>query len=157
MRAVCFTRFIEWSFNLKDKFPPEAKGELDAYLSVDIKGLGAHWQRYHGCFLYYSLRYNSNLIISMKTPQGAIFLRRRMPTIALEGGYSESYEELVEDATLLLEGSRGRIGAVILVKIDPVAPGQGPIKSGFVEVHIYDQENKKRIQYKTRMVSFSLP
>jgi hypothetical protein len=41
------------------------------------------------------------------------------PTIALEVGYSENDEDLVADATLLLNGTEGETGLVILIKVDP--------------------------------------
>ena len=46
------------------------------------------------------------------------------PTIALEVGYSESYEDLVGDARLLIEGTGGRISLVFLIKMDPLGPGE---------------------------------
>jgi len=45
----------------------------------------------------------------------AIPPRKKMAHCAIEVGYSEPYEKLLEDATLLLEGSEGKIGLVILI------------------------------------------
>jgi hypothetical protein len=38
-------------------------------------------------------------------------------TIVVEVGYTEKYEDLLEDASLLLEGSSGRIECVLLIKL----------------------------------------
>jgi hypothetical protein len=67
---------------------------------------------------------------------------RAWPTIALEVGYSESYEDLVEDARLLLEGTRGEIGLVFLIKVDPLKPEETRIQNGFFAIWIYDFEEK---------------
>ncbi|KAN0071043.1 hypothetical protein V8E54_010474 [Elaphomyces granulatus] len=78
---------------------------------------------------------------SRKTPDASIFpgiKRRKKPTICLEVGYTESYEKLLRDADLLLEGSTGKIGRVILVNIEPLTKGETEIKEGFVEVWKYD-------------------
>lgn len=104
-----------------------------------------------------SLRHNGNPSIdfSKKTPDGALFVEGRVwPTIVLEAGYSESYEDLLEDATLLLEGSEGRIGFVILVKLEPLRDGDNQIRSGFVELHYYNSDSRTRAQYRRRLVSF---
>ena len=75
----------------------------------------------------------------MKITDAAVFVRGRLwPTIAVECGYTESYASLKEDAKLLLEGSEGRIGKVVLVKLDEIGPG-GDIGSGFVEVWEYER------------------
>ncbi|CRG92523.1 hypothetical protein PISL3812_09584 [Talaromyces islandicus] len=96
---------------------------------------------------------------SKKTPDIALYpMGRPLPTIALEVGYSETYQDLVADATLLLEGSNGSIGLVILVKLQPPPPAnQYDILQGFVELHIYDQEAKRRIQYQSRMTLYPPP
>lgn len=60
------------------------------------------------------------------------------PSVALEIGYTESYDELQADVDLLLEGSQGKIRVVILVKIDPLGPNDTHCQAGFVEVHEYD-------------------
>lgn len=63
--------------------------------------------------------FNVYLIISTTTPDGQLYLpvRKRWPTIALEVGYSETYRDIKRDMQLLIEGSRGDTGCVILIKI----------------------------------------
>jgi hypothetical protein len=78
------------------------------------------------------------------------------PSIALEVGYSEPYEKLLEDVTLLLEGSKGRIGLVILIKIIPLEGNETVIQSGFIELYTYDQEEHKGVKQSGRMVRFLL-
>ena len=59
-------------------------------------------------------------------------------------GYIQSYEKLLRDTTLLLDGSEGRIGVVILVKIEPVDLRDNmdaSIKKGFIEVWGWDFQN----------------
>jgi len=46
----------------------------------------------------------------------------------------ESYESLLEDVALLLEGSRGRIGFVVIIKLSPLGSRQTTMQSGFLEV-----------------------
>uniref|UniRef100_A0A093V3X8 tRNA pseudouridine synthase A n=1 Tax=Talaromyces marneffei PM1 TaxID=1077442 RepID=A0A093V3X8_TALMA len=79
-----------------------------------------------------------------KVPDGAFYpsLGRKWPTIALEVGYAESYEDLVRDATLLMEGSKGKIGLVIIVKLQPLEADETEIQKGFVEVWAYNYERK---------------
>ncbi|KAN0081941.1 hypothetical protein V8E54_003239 [Elaphomyces granulatus] len=70
-----------------------------------------------------------------KTPDSTIFPRDTgWPTICLEVGYSETYKDLLEDASLLLDGSAGAIGRVILVKVEPLAQNSTGFTNGFVEV-----------------------
>lgn len=57
------------------------------------------------------------------------------PSVALEVGYTEPCKRLLSDADLLLEGSEGRIRVVILVKLQPLGPGETSVQSGFVELH----------------------
>ncbi|KUL91930.1 hypothetical protein ZTR_01439 [Talaromyces verruculosus] len=75
-----------------------------------------------------------------KQPDGGLFIppSRDYPTITIDTGYSESYEKLVRDAEILLDGSNGEIGIVILVKLTPLKPGEHRISHGFVEVWWYD-------------------
>ncbi|KAK9481638.1 hypothetical protein V1527DRAFT_479033 [Lipomyces starkeyi] len=49
---------------------------------------------------------------------------RKWPTMALEAGYSESYDALIDDMDLLLQGTQRRIGLVIVVKIEPLHPAR---------------------------------
>jgi hypothetical protein len=78
------------------------------------------------------------------------------PTIALEAGYSESHDALIEDTKLLLEGSEGRIGLVIVAKLEPLKPDETEIQNGFIQVYKYDQETGGIARYGGRMVRFSL-
>ncbi|KAN0086956.1 hypothetical protein V8E54_000644, partial [Elaphomyces granulatus] len=78
------------------------------------------------------------------------------PSIALEVGYSQPYDSLLEDASLLLEDSDGRIGLVILVKLVPLKDNERTIQSGFVELYTYNKETHKRVKWKRRMVRFLL-
>ena len=80
---------------------------------------------------------------------------RRWPTVALECGYSELYEDLRQDATLLLVGSEGRIGRVILVKLDRIGES-GAVENGFVEVWQYDSESGAATKRGDRYVRLSL-
>lgn len=82
---------------------------------------------------------------------------RIFPTIALETGYSESEEKLKEDAHVVLNGSTGKVGVVILVKMTPVAPGQTMPQDGFVEAWGYNRSNNgiRKIWY--RKVLFPPP
>jgi hypothetical protein len=82
-------------------------------------------------------------------PDGAFYpsLDRKWPTIALEVGYTESYEDLVQNALLLLKGSKGKIGLVILVKLQPLEEGETAFESGFVEVWGYDCDSRKCIKF----------
>ena len=73
-------------------------------------------------------------------------MNRKWRTVALEVGYSESYENLVQNATLLLRGSRGRIGLVNLVKLQPLKEDEEEIQKGFLEVWAYDHERKNRFR-----------
>ena len=61
---------------------------------------------------------------------------RSWPTVALECGYSQSYEDLSRDATLLLVGFEGRIGKVILIKPDRIGES-GTVENSFMEVWEY--------------------
>ncbi|KAK9368233.1 hypothetical protein V1509DRAFT_609751 [Lipomyces kononenkoae] len=83
---------------------------------------------------------------SAKDPYAGIYPRgRKWPTMALEAGYSESYDALVDDMDLLLQGTQGRIGVVIVVKIEPLAPGETEIQNGFVQVYEYDQKLNRSV------------
>ncbi|CUS10607.1 unnamed protein product [Tuber aestivum] len=56
------------------------------------------------------------------------------PTVAFEFGYAEPYNQLKEDAKLLLEGSEGQIAKVIVIKLEPLQEEETEIQKGFVEV-----------------------
>lgn len=58
----------------------------------------------------------------------------KWPTIALGAGYSEDEVDLVRDSEILLKGSSGKIG-VVLVKIAPLSsakqsPSRATLKHG---------------------------
>ena len=65
---------------------------------------------------------------------------------------SESYESLVEDATILLEGSKGRVGLVSIIKIFPLKPRETTLQKGFVEVWYLDPLTSKAAKRQNRMV-----
>src|SRR5438034_7834770 len=96
---------------------------------------------------------HSNSSSSEKDPVAGIYPRgRKWPTIAIEAGYSESYEALIWDAKLLLEGSEGRIGLVIVAKLEPLKSNETNIQNRFVQVYKYDQETGRMARYSGRMV-----
>ena len=74
------------------------------------------------------------------------------PTMALEAGYSESYEALLEDTDLLLKGTEGSIGIVIVVKLEPLKANETTIQNGFVQAFKYDRSTNGRVRYGGRMV-----
>lgn len=65
---------------------------------------------------------------------GVVPARQFRPSIIFEVGYAERYKDLKEDVKILLEGSRGEITTVIVIKIEPLAEGETEIQEGFVEV-----------------------
>ncbi|KAI9034887.1 uncharacterized protein KD926_005163 [Aspergillus affinis] len=75
------------------------------------------------------------------------------PATAFEIDDSEQYDDLKCDADLLLQGSEGQIGTVVLVKLDPLRNNQTCVQSGFVEIYTYDSESGKSRQRGKRMVS----
>ena len=80
-----------------------------------------------------------------------------MPTIGLEAGYSGCDDDLLDDATLLLGGSGEAIGLLaIIVQVQPVTRGQPSVPSGFVEVHKFGQQTRKRVKVGHRMASASI-
>ncbi len=72
----------------------------------------------------------------------------------MEAGYSESYDVLIEDTKLLLEGSEGRISLVIVVKLEPLKSNETEIQNGFVQAYKYDRQMNRRVRYGGRMVKF---
>jgi hypothetical protein len=98
----------------------------------------------------------SNPRISKKDPDSAIYPKNRVwPTISFECGYSETHTKLLEDVDLLLEGSEGRIGFVIVVKIEPLKPDETQIKNGYVERYCYNFRTGKRSKVGERLVRHS--
>lgn len=98
----------------------------------------------------------SNLTwISKKNLWAALCVKtRKLPPIVLELGYGESDDELLNGTDLLLEGSKGRIGYAIVVKIETLAPGEREIQDGYVELHKYSRDTGKRVKIGSRMVNF---
>jgi len=96
---------------------------------------------------------NFLIYISHKTPQRTDFSTETVrPTICLEVGYPEPYQKLLQDADLLLEGSSGGIGGIILIKLEPLASNASEITQGFLEVWKYDAvTGKKNIVEKRRL------
>jgi len=95
---------------------------------------------------------------SKKEPDAATYPRgRKWPTIALEAGYSESHNALIEDTKLLLEGSEGRIGLVIVAKLQPLKSNETELQNGFVQVYSYDQETGKIARYGGRLQLYPPP
>lgn len=72
----------------------------------------------------------------------------------MEVGYSESYEDLTQDARLLLEESTGNIGTAILIKIQPLMPNEQNIKTAFLQAYHYDPVKGKGVPRGGREVSF---
>ena len=63
----------------------------------------------------------------------------------MEIGYTESIEDLREDANLLLEGSFGAIGIAIVIKIKPLKSQQQMIQPTFRScINIISQQQKKK-------------
>lgn len=79
---------------------------------------------------------------------------RPWPTIALEMGYSETHDALMNDADLLLEGTRGNIALAINVKIEPLGPDSKQTQKGYVELHKFDAGTRKRERIGERQVTF---
>lgn len=50
-----------------------------------------------------------------------LFSCKNMGTIALKASYSEFYSDIIDDMKLLLEGTKGTIGLVMLVKLDALS------------------------------------
>lgn len=61
-------------------------------------------------------------------------------------------ELLVNAENLLLNGSRGAIGVVIIVKIEPLRQNEETLKSGFVEVYYFNKETGEKNVYGERLV-----
>lgn len=74
------------------------------------------------------------------------------PTILLETRYGESDEDLISGTNLLLEGSKGKTGLVIVVKLGELTSGDQEIQNGYVELHKYNQDTVKRVRVGERQV-----
>ena len=69
---------------------------------------------------------------------------RLRPTVVFEFGYAERYEDLKNDVKLLLEGTQGGIIRAIIIKIEPLRPGETTIQEGFVEVWGFANDKAKK-------------
>ena len=69
---------------------------------------------------------------------------RLRPTVVFEFGYTERYEDLKDNAKLLLEGTQGKIIKVIIIKIEPLLTGETTIQKGFVEVWSFANGRAKK-------------
>lgn len=79
-------------------------------------------------------------------PDCAIFVSTlTYPTIAMEIAYTETYEDLKENARLLLEGTAGEISVAILVKIVPLRSDESHIQSAFVQLYEYSSTQNRAI------------
>ncbi|KAH8424781.1 uncharacterized protein LDX57_002524 [Aspergillus melleus] len=79
------------------------------------------------------------------------------PGLAFEFGYTESFEDLKQDADLLLRGSEGRIETVIIVKLDPLRANETRVEGGFVEIYVFDPESGESRKRGQRMTLYPLP
>ena len=69
---------------------------------------------------------------------------RLWPTIVVEVGYAEPYNDLKDDVKLLLEGSGGQISKAIIIKVEPLREGETEVQSAFVEMwHLSEGRAKK--------------
>jgi hypothetical protein len=59
----------------------------------------------------------------------------------LKVGYTKCYDDLVDDATLLLEGSQGQIDTVIILKMQPLKEGGTSLQYAFIELWKIDKED----------------
>lgn len=75
------------------------------------------------------------------------------PTIVLEVGYIKPYDDLVDDATLLLEGAQCQIDTVIILKMEPLKEGETSLQYAFVELWKIDKEDMTARIYGGRLVS----
>lgn len=68
---------------------------------------------------------------------------RQWPPIVLELGYGENYDALIQGTDILLKGSKGRVGFVIVVKIEYLAPEDQEIQEKYVELYKYNKDTGK--------------
>lgn len=88
---------------------------------------------------------------------GLIGDERLFPTIALEYDYSQSGQLSIEDAKMLLEGTQGQVGLVILVKVQPLQHGETEVRSGYVQVWEYNYDTGRAARRGRRLVSLKTP
>lgn len=65
--------------------------------------------------------------------------------IVLEAGYSESLDGLSHGTDVLLDILGGRIGIVILVKIEPLGLDNKTPQNAYVEMYIWTRKSRRRI------------
>ncbi|KAE8134447.1 hypothetical protein BDV38DRAFT_163048 [Aspergillus pseudotamarii] len=94
---------------------------------------------------------------SVKEPDCFITSRGIWPGVTLEVGYSETYDKLLQDADLMLEGSQGKIRLVILVKLVPPGPNDTHFETGFVELHEYNPASGTRRKRGWRKTLYPIP
>ncbi|KKK25954.1 hypothetical protein ARAM_003530 [Aspergillus rambellii] len=78
-------------------------------------------------------------------------------SVALKVRFSETYNQLIADADLLLEGSQGKIRVVILVKLSPLGLNDTHCQAGFVEVHEYNPASGTRQKRGGRKTLYPIP
>lgn len=77
---------------------------------------------------------------------GYVLSRAHGPTFILEIGYAETEDDFINDADLILKGSEGRTGYVVVVSLKELQAGDQEIQEGYVELHKYDKETGKRVR-----------
>lgn len=120
----------------------------------------ADLQGFTGCFagrwvwvIYLFCHHLSDFWNSKKNSTAALHLSGRVwPTILLETGYVETDEDLISGTNLLLEGSKGKTGFVIVVKLGELTSGDQEIQNGYVELHKYNQDTRRRVRVGERQV-----
>lgn len=136
VHSACTRWFAKWGEELNDFHTSDDK-------EIEVLG-NATLEKFFGDY-----KGSSTVPDAALYPQG-----RRMPTVVLEAGYTESYTQLLRDATLLLEGSGSRISYVILVKVSILKPNEKSVSRAFVELHTLDPISNTRIRV-SRNVSFT--
>ncbi|KAE8364645.1 hypothetical protein BDV27DRAFT_112284 [Aspergillus caelatus] len=133
-----------------------AQRSLYASSGITLRGFTG---RFYGRYAAYSLRIISvcTKICSVKEPDCFITSRGIWPGVTLEVGYSETYNKLLQDADIMLEGSQGKIHLVILVKLVPPGPSDTHFESGFVELHEYNPASGTRRKRGQRRTLYPIP
>lgn len=70
---------------------------------------------------------------------------RKWPSIVLETGYLERLYGLSHGTDVLLDSLGGRIGIVILVKIEPLGLGNKTPQNAYVEMYMWTRKSRRRI------------
>ncbi|KLJ09356.1 hypothetical protein EMPG_15219 [Blastomyces silverae] len=117
-------------------------------------GRGTIWAAGEGELRVFAGEYANRIIM----PDCAVFISALdYPTITMEVAYTETYENLKEDARLLLEGTAGEISIAILVKIVPLKPDESRVRSACVQLYEYDSLQNKAIPRGGRETLFPVP